>query len=320
MQVQETSEGGLDSRKIWAKMRIELPQRGLYLEVECHGDPQHPCVMMIMGLGLQLVAWPEELLQSLLDAGYRVVVFDNRDCGLSGNTRRPDQTPPRRALLAHLLHRTFVPAYDLGDMAADTLALADALEIEQFHLVGVSLGGMVAQTLAARHPERVLSLISIMSSAGPDTAPWPSPRMLWQFIKPPPRKADESARIEHTLKLLAMLGRLRDKDEIQRLRQRVTRAARRAYRPDGIARQLLAVLADRDRSQEVAQIRCPTLILHGRDDPLLRLPAADHLKRIIPDARLTIIDGIGHYMPQHALEQIGAEMVGHLQRYSTDHS
>ena len=242
-------------------MRVDLPGRGLHLEAESHGKPSDPPVILIMGLGLQLIFWPEELIEALTDAGFRVIVFDNRDCGLSGSRFERAYTAPGRALLAHMFRRPFRPAYRLPDMAEDTLALADALQIESFHLVGVSLGGMVAQTLAARYPDRVLSLVSIMSNAGPDTAPWPKPGVLRKFMRRPPRRARRQARIEHTVRVLVAVGRLRDDAEIDRLRERVAAAVDRAWRPDGIARQLLAVLADRDRSAEV------------------HMPDADHARR-----------------------------------------
>ncbi|HRQ64815.1 MAG TPA: alpha/beta hydrolase [Xanthomonadaceae bacterium] len=293
-------------------MRVELPTRSLHIEAEVHGDAAAPTVIMVMGLGLQLLAWPDELLGALRDKGYRVVVFDNRDCGLSGARLTEGHSTPQHAILAHLLRRPFVPAYRLGDMAEDTLALADALQIGRFHLVGVSLGGMIAQTLAARAPERVLNLASLMSSAGPDTAPWPNARVLWRMLRRPPVRAGHGARVEHMVRLLGMLGRLRDAEEIGMLRRRVDAAIRRAYRPGGVARQLMAVLADRDRSAEVARIACPTLILHGRDDPLVKLPAAHHLKRMVPHARLHVVERLGHYLPQRALPEIGSVLIEHL--------
>jgi pimeloyl-ACP methyl ester carboxylesterase len=150
--------------------RVDLPQRGLHLEYESHGDGARPALILIMGLGLQLVSWPRALIDAFVAAGFRVIVFDNRDIGLSAPGPLPEYTNPPRALLAHLVHRDFTPPYRIADMAADTLALADALHIERFAVLGVSLGGMIGQTLAAREPERVQSLISIMSSAGPHRA------------------------------------------------------------------------------------------------------------------------------------------------------
>lgn len=292
--------------------RVELPSRGLHLEYESHGDSDRPAVILVMGLGLQLVAWPAALIDAIVAAGYRVIVFDNRDIGLSSTGPLPQYTSPPLALLAHLLHQEFTPPYRIADMAADTLALADALGLNCFDVVGVSLGGMVAQTLAARWPERVRSLTTIMSSAGPRTAPWPTPALLWRFLQPPPRGALLDKKLDHFVALLQALGHVEDPAELQRLRERLARSLQRAYNPAGAARQLLAVLADPDRSEEVARIGCPTLIIHGADDPLVPLPAAHHLKALLPQARLEIIAGLGHYLPADKLPEIAQLIVEQL--------
>jgi pimeloyl-ACP methyl ester carboxylesterase len=293
-------------------MRVELPQRGLHLEYESHGSVKRPPVILIMGLGLQLVSWPPEFIDALVGAGYRVIAFDNRDIGLSSSGPLPQYTPPPRALLAHLLHQPFTPPYRIADMAADTLALADALGFDRFDVVGISLGGMIGQTLAARNPERVRSLTSMMSSAGPRTTPWPSPALLWRFLQPPPKAGDFAAQLEHFVALMQALGHIREKEELQRVRERLARSLKRAYNPAGAARHLLAVMADPDRSDEVARIRCPTLIIHGTDDPLIPLPAAQHLARLLPHARLEVIAGLGHYLPASALPELARLTIEHL--------
>jgi pimeloyl-ACP methyl ester carboxylesterase len=156
-----------------------------------------------------------------------------------------------------------------------------------------------------------------MSSAGPDTAPWPKPSVLRKFLHRPPRRGGRQARIDHTLGLLVAIGRLHDTAEIDGLRARVAEAVDRAWRPDGIARQLLAVLADRDRSDEIVRIECPTRIIHGEDDPLIRPRAAHYLKQLIPQARLELIEGMAHYLPQDRLPQITAALVQHLTAVSS---
>jgi len=291
---------------------IELPQRGLHLEYESHGGSDRPAVILIMGLGLQLVAWPPEFITALVDAGYRVIVFDNRDIGLSSAGPLPQYTSPPLALAAHLLHQEFTPPYRIADLAADTLALAGALGIDRFDVVGISLGGMVGQALAARAPERVRSLTSMMSSAGPRTAPWPAPAVLWRFLQPPPRGALVDKKLDHFVGLMQVLGNIHDDDELKHLRERLSRALQRAYNPAGAARQLMAVLADPNRSEEVARIRCPTLIIHGADDPFIPVAAAHHLKRLLPQARLEVIPGLGHYLPADKLQQIAKLTIEHL--------
>ena len=292
--------------------RIELPQRGLHLEYESHGSSDSPAVILIMGLGLQLNAWPPEFITALVDAGRRGIVFDNRDIGLSSSGPLPQYTSPPLALAAHLLHQGFTPPYRIADLAADTLALADALGIDRFDVVGVSLGGMGGQTLAARAPERVRSLTSIMSSAGPRTAPWPTPALLWRFLQPPPRGALFDKKLDHFVALMQALGNIHDEDELKRLRERLSRSLQRAYNPAGAARQLMAVFADPDRSAEVARIRCPTLIIHGADDPLVPLPAAHHLAKLLPQARLEVIAGLGHYLPADKLPRLAQLTIEHL--------
>lgn len=292
--------------------RVELPQRGLHLEYESHGDAKRPAVMLIMGLGLQLVSWPAALIDALVAARYRVIVFDNRDIGLSSSGPLPRYTAPPRALLAHLLHREFTPPYRIADMAADTLALAEALRIQRFAVLGVSLGGMIGQTLAARAPERVRSLISIMSSAGPRTAPWPSIPLLLRFLQPPPKEGDFTARLDHFVGLMRALGHIDDAEELKALRARLTKSLQRAYNPAGAARQLLAVMADPDRSAEVATIRSSTLIIHGADDPLVPVPAAHHLGKLLPHARVEILPRMGHYLPASALPELTRLCLEHL--------
>ena len=297
-------------------MRIELPGRGLALEYESHGDPAHPAVILVMGLGMQLVAWPAALVDAIVRKGFRVVVFDNRDIGLSDTgPLREHYTPPSKALLRYLVFQPFVPAYTLDDLAKDTLALADALGIARFHVAGVSLGGMVAQTIAVLAPERVASLVSIMSNAGPRCAPLPELRVLRRFLVRPPAGASDEAKIEHFYVLLKMLGQLDDPEELKSLRERMSRGLDRAYRPDGTARQFVATFAEGDRRAALARIIAPTLILHGRNDPLVRLPAAYVLKDAIKGSTLEVIERLGHYLPNWAAPMLGDRIAAWAARH-----
>lgn len=292
--------------------QVTLPGRELQLEVECHGREGDPVVMLIMGLGMQLLAWPQPYIEALVQAGYRVVCFDNRDAGLSGSGHLQPHTAVPLALLASLIGRRFRAPYTLYDLADDTLALADVLGIRRFHVIGASMGGMIGQIIATRAPDRILSLNSIMSSAGPDTTPRPRAEVLFKVLKRPPAGGSPELIREHFLGLFTILGQLTDPAEIQRLRERLDRTVRRAYKPEGTSRQLLAILANPDRSFEVARIEVPTLILHGRIDPLVRPPAAEHLARLIRGARLHWIEGMGHYLPMQAMPELIELTLGHL--------
>lgn len=291
--------------------RIELPHRQLHLEYESHGDPNGPPVLLAMGLGMQLLAWPPPYIDALVAAGFRVISFDNRDAGLSGSGALARHTPIPWALLRSWFGHVPQPAYTLYDMADDVLALADALELSQFDFIGVSMGGMVGQILAVRAPTRLRRLISIMSSAGAATTPRPRARVLLKLMRRPPASASHERLVRHFTSLFTLIGQLSDSAEIERLRERLGRTLRRAYRPDGTARQLLAVLHSPDRSAEVRQIRQPTLIVHGRHDPLVPPPAATHLARLIPDARLEWLD-IGHYLPLSCVPELNRLTLAHL--------
>ena len=300
-------------------MRVELPQRGLHLEYESHGDPAHPAVMLIMGLGMQLLAWPAALIDALVAERLRVVVFDNRDIGLSGTGPLPPHyTPVRRAVLLSLLRLPFTPPYRLADMAQDTLALADALGIERMHLVGVSMGGMIGQTMAARAPMRVLSLVSAMSAAGPQVTPLPHTSLLPVLLRRPGSGASFERRVDYHVELMTALGALTDPEEIASLRSRTERAHQRGYSNAGVLRQYLAILADPDRSEEVRCIRCPTLIVHGKDDPLVPVGAALHLQRLLPDARMELVPKLGHYLPPWFIAPFAQMIIRHVRGAAPD--
>lgn len=285
--------------------RMELPQRGLHLEYEEQGRPDGTPMLLIMGLGMQLLAWPQPYIDALTGAGYRVITFDNRDAGLSGSGKLAPHMSMRRALLASLFGRPVRAAYTLHDMADDTLALADTLGINRFHVAGISMGGMIGQILATRAPQRVLSLNSIMSSAGNDMAPRPSTAVLFKSLRRPPKGASAERLERHFLELFTLIGALGDDEfELAPLRERLARTVRRAYNPVGTSRQFLAIMASPDRSREVRRISVPTLIMHGQQDPLVRVGAAHTLAKLIPHARLEIIDGMGHYLPLRRIDRL----------------
>lgn len=285
-------------------MRIDLPSRGLHLDYQWHGPDSGPVLMLIMGLGMQRVAWPPELIDGLVARGLRVLTFDNRDIGLSGSGYIAPHMGVRRAFFRYLLRASIRPPYTLDDMAADTLALADALGIDQFHVAGASMGGMIGQQLALLAPQRVWSLTSIMSSAGPRAAPFPEWRLLNRMLRSPPTTSTHAQRVDHYVALFTELGRHHDPMEIERLRLGLGLSMARAYRPAGTLRQLLAITADPDRRKQLRLMKTPTLIVHGAADPLVPVRAAHQLAAVIPGARLHIIDRMGHDLPSWVLPQL----------------
>ncbi len=296
---------------------MKIKSNGIELEVEDSGAAPHadgsprPVVLLIMGLGMQLIAWPPELVMALVGAGYRVVRFDNRDAGLSTHM---DLLGTPRLLWEGLKHRMgwrIRPPYSIADMATDALGVLDALQIEKAHVVGVSMGGMIAQRLALQAPARVLSLTSIMSSSGARGLPEAKPAVMRAMLSRPSGNSLQAA-IDHTVKLFQAIGSPGFPMSEAELRARVSAAAQRSLYPQGIARQMVAVVADTLRAQALARITAPTLVVHGRADPLVPFACGEDTARRIAGARLEGIDGMGHDLPPGVVERLVPMLVGHF--------
>ena len=294
-----------------ARMRIDLPTRGLHLDYEWTGPADGPVLILIMGLGMQRVAWPAELVAGLAARGLRVLTFDNRDIGLSGSGHIAPHMGVRRAFFRYLMRLPIRAPYTLDDMAADTLALADALGVGQFHVAGASMGGMIGQQLGLLAPERVLTLTSIMSSAGPRAAPSPKWDITRRMLRAPGPNSTHEQRLDHYVALFTEIGRHHEQAEIDRLRRGLDFTLSRAYRPAGTLRQLLAITAAPDRSAKLRGLTTPTLLIHGAVDPLVPVAAAHHLMQVIPHARLAIIERMGHDLPAWAMPQMVDLMATH---------
>ena len=259
---------------------------------EQFGNPDRPAVLLVMGLGTQMIGWHEDFCAELADRGFFVIRYDNRDVGRS--THLSDRPPPKP--LEIVTRRIRRPAYLLADMAADGSGLLDELGIGSAHVVGASMGGMIAQTMAAHHPERVRSLVSIMSSTGSRWSGQPAPRILPVFLQRP--AASKEAYVERIVKLFKLVGSPgfeRDDDE---LRELAGESWKRGVDPAGFARQLGAVLASGHRAADLKRIRVPTLVIHGEADKLVRASGGRATARAIPGARLELIDGMGHDLPR----------------------
>jgi pimeloyl-ACP methyl ester carboxylesterase len=294
---------------------MKVRANGIPVEVEDSArgpeDAARPVVLLIMGLGMQLVAWPPAFVQALVDAGWRVVRFDNRDVGLSAGF---DHLGVPNLLVESFKHRIGLPVrapYALHDMAADALGVLDALGIRRAHVLGMSMGGMIAQRVALAAPDRVLSLTSIMSSSGARFLPGPKPHVLQALLRRP-RDHSVGAIVEHYLDLFRVIGSPGFPQDEAELRERITGAVRRGFHPAGLARQLSAVAADTRRADELPRIAAPTLVVHGLADPLVPFPCGQDTARRIPGARLVAVHGMGHDLPPGVVEQILTPLLPHL--------
>ncbi|MGJ7490365.1 alpha/beta fold hydrolase [Variovorax sp. ZT4R33] len=290
---------------------MKVQANGIDIEVEDSGGDGRPVVLLVMGLNMQLIAWPDNFVKGLVGAGFRVVRFDNRDAGLSTQF---DDAGTRSLLWQGLRHRFGLPvqsAYTLQDMAEDAVGVLDALGIRRAHVVGASMGGMIAQRVAATAPERVASLVSLMSSSGARGLPGPRRDVVALMMRRPVRQ-DEASLVAHSMRLVRLIAGPYYPPDQAALRERLTHAFRRAYRPRGLMRQITAVAADTDRAKLLARIQCPTLVLHGDVDPLVPIACGQDTVRRIPGARFSAIPGMGHDLTPQITEILLSQMVPFL--------
>ncbi len=284
---------------------------GVRIEYDTRGDAAAPAILLVTGLGMQLISWPEEFCDALVAGGFRVIRLDNRDCGLSSKL---DHLGSPNLLLAYLQYRVGMrinAGYTLDDMALDTIGILDALGIRRAHLVGVSMGGMIVQTCAAKHPDRVASLTSIMSSSGNPRLPGPTRAARRALLVRPRNVRDLAGVTDHLIGVFRTIGSpgFPTSDAVRRAR--VEAAVRRCYHSPGTARQLVAVVASGDRRRELATIRAPTLVIHGDSDPLVPVEAGRDTARNIPGATLRIIEGMGHDLAPGLVPILAREVLAH---------
>ncbi len=275
---------------------MQVVSNGIQIEVDVQGPQQGEPLLLIMGLGMQLIGWPDELVQMLVARGFRVIRHDNRDVGLSQGFDKLGVPNVAVAALRHRLRLRVRAPYQIADMAADALGVLDALGVQRAHVCGASMGGMIAQHIAAKHPSRVKSLTLIMTTSGARGLPQARPAARQALLSRPPA-GDPEAYMMHTTRVLSVIGSPAYPPDPQRLRQRLQASYARAYRPAGTARQLLAVVADGDRSPLLRHITAPTRVIHGAADPLVPVHAAHDLVQKIAEAEADIIAGMGHDMP-----------------------
>ncbi len=264
----------------------------LKLCYETFGNPQSPPLLLVMGLASQMILWDEEFCERLAAHGFWVIRFDNRDVGRS-TILREAPVPKRWQFLTRDVRAA---AYSLDEMAADAVGLLDHLEFGAAHVVGVSMGGMIAQLIAINHPDRVLSLVSIMSTTGNRSVGRPHPRMALRMLRPAQRSRE--GYINDHLATYAAIGSAGFDFEEERKRQRAARCFDRGIHPAGSLRQMAAIMAARDRTQSLRQVRVPATVIHGSADPLVDASGGRATAEAIPGAKLVIIPGMGHDLPR----------------------
>jgi pimeloyl-ACP methyl ester carboxylesterase len=270
---------------------------GIEIEYETFGDPDARPLLLIMGLGAQMISWDEAFCTQLADRGFHVIRFDNRDSGLS--TRMEDAGYPD---MAAAFSGNPQPAYQLDDLADDSAGLLDALGVGAAHIVGASMGGFIAQLVALNHPDRVLSLTSIMSGPGGTDAVPPKPEGTAVLTVTPPSTREDC--IEQAMSIRrALLGSGDPFDEAFE-RTRATRAFERAYYPIGVGRQLVAILAAKGRVERLKKVRRPALVIHGIDDVLVPVENGRLVADAVPGARLIEFQGMGHDLPKRVWPQV----------------
>ena len=262
-----------------------------------------PVVLLIMGLGMQLVAWPPALVLAFMEAGYRVVRHDNRDIGKSQKFDNLGNPNLIWTSLKHKLGLSITPPYSLQDMALDAIGVLDALNIDSAHIIGVSMGGMIAQRVAIAVPNRVLSLTSIMSSSGARGLPQAQSKVLGTLLSRP-KSNSESDVADHYVKLFKVIGSPGFPIDAAESRERILEGIRRSFHPAGTLRQMVAIAADAKRPAELAKITCPTLVIHGKDDPLVPYANGVDTANRIKGAHLVGIEGMGHDLPPGVVSRI----------------
>lgn len=267
-----------------------------------------PVVLLIMGLGMQLLAWPLALVELLRAQGFRVIRFDNRDIGLSQSFDHLGEPAMLWPVVQHALRLPVTAPYTVSEMAQDCVALLDALNIKSVHVCGASMGGMIAQHLAAEHADRVASLTLMMTTSGNRRLPQARPSVQRALLSRP-RSLLEDDVVARSVQLFRKIGSPAYPAAASDLDARIRAGVRRSYRPAGMMRQLLAVAADGDRSEMLNQIKAPTVVVHGQADPLVPVAAAHDLASKIAGARLELIEGMGHDLPPALLPRFADAIV-----------
>jgi len=282
----------------------QVSANDITIEYESFGSPSDPTILLIMGLGMQLIAWPEQFCLDLASRGYHVIRYDNRDTGLS--TKFDGQTAPSvlSLMFRSALRLPIRVPYTLPDMADDATGLLDAIGVQTAHIVGASMGGMIAQNIAVGQPERVRTLTSIMSTSGHRSLPGADPLVSRHLFRSRPTSNDREAVIAHNMRTIELIGSPAYPVDAETRREMVSISFDRCFYPAGFTRHVAAIVQDGDRRRRLGKVPAPTLVIHGREDPLVPLEGGIDTAKHIPGAKLEIIDGMGHNLPVELWPQI----------------
>jgi pimeloyl-ACP methyl ester carboxylesterase len=299
---------------------MRVHNNGVWLEYEVHparhggdesGEPR-ASILLIMGLGLQLISWPQSLINGLTQAGFQVITFDNRDVGLSTIFDHEGVPNLLWQSLKQKMGLHVKPLYSLEDMAMDAEAVLDACGIDQAHVLGMSMGGMIAQRLAIHSPHRLRSMVSLMSSSGAKDLPGPQTELLERMFASPQEQTLD-AYVTQALGVFDALASPDFRDDINSMRERVVKAIERSYHPGGVIRQMSAVMADSARAPLLHTIKTPTLVIHGLADPLVPIACGIDTAKRIPGAQWMEIKNMAHDLPQCLVPLVQAILIEFFQ-------
>lgn len=280
-----------------------IQANGIAIEYDTFGASDRPSILLIMGLGAQLTLWPVEFCEALVARGFHVIRFDNRDVGLSSKFEHAGIPDMAAMMMAVMTGKKPEATYSLADMAADATGLLDALGVDHAHIVGASMGGMIAQVVAATYPERVLSLTSIMSTTGNPAIPQAQPAAM-AVLTNRPTTTDTDSLVAFTVNAARVIGSPAYPANEERLVTRVRADLARSYSPTGYMRQMAAIMASGDRRAQLSAITAPTLVIHGDSDPLVSVEGGRDTAANINGAELKIIPGMGHDLPLPLVDTI----------------
>ncbi len=289
---------------------------GIDIEYDEFGAPGDPPMLLVMGLAMQMIGWPDPFCEKLAAHGFRVIRFDNRDVGLSTKFPPASLPGPIRMRLLAAMGRGFSAPYTLHDMAQDAVGLLDQLDVASVHLVGASMGGMISQLLAISHPDRVRTLTSVMSSSGHPALPPPYPSVIKRMVLDRPSGEDPEAMIEYSVRFKEVIGSPDYPEHPDETRARTRRYLERNFSRHAFNHHMAAILRTGNRSRRLRDIRVPTLVVHGAADRMVPPIHGRHTARCIPGARLEIIPGMGHDLPTQLHERLAALVAEHAQPHN----